>query len=88
MTTPTFDQADFVIITALPKEAQAVSGCWKITAIPRPAKGHSHLSLWILAHRQDDQAYRVAVVTLPGMGELAAANATTMPSCAGIPTMC
>jgi nucleoside phosphorylase len=74
----TFDQADFVIVTALEKEAQAVVRRLENCHIERFEDRDIRTYHCGLVPVQDgDRAYRVVVVSLPSMGEIAAANAVT-----------
>ena len=78
MTTPAFDQADFVIITALEKEAQAVVKRLENHTVERfQAQSIRTYHCGTVPIEGTGHAYRVAVVLLPSMGELSAANATT-----------
>jgi nucleoside phosphorylase/tetratricopeptide (TPR) repeat protein len=78
MTTSTADQADFVIITALEKEAQAVVSRLEDHTVERfQARDIRTYHCGTVPITGTDRAYHVAVVLLPSMGELPAANATT-----------
>ncbi len=78
MTTSTFGQADFVIITALPKEAQAVvNRLDNHQTVREQQQDIRTYHCGTVPITGTDRAYHVAVVLLPGTGELAAANATT-----------
>ncbi len=78
MTPSTAGQADFVIITALEKEAKAV-----VSRLENPQVVHDQQRDIRTYHygtvpiTGTDRAYKVAVVVLPNMGEISAANATT-----------
>ena len=78
MTTPAFDQADFVIITALPKEAQAlVSRLDNHQIVREQQQDIRTYHCGTVPIGGTGRAYCVAVILLPSMGQLAAANATT-----------
>jgi nucleoside phosphorylase/tetratricopeptide (TPR) repeat protein len=78
LTTPSFDQADFLIITALDKEAKAVvSRLENHTTARFQERDIRTYHCGTIPIQGGDRAYRVVVVLLPSMGELAAANATT-----------
>ena len=78
MTTSTFGQADFVIITALEKEAQAVIRRLENPQVMRDQQRDIRTYHYgTVAITGTDRAYHVAVVVLPSMGELPAATATT-----------
>jgi len=71
-------QADFVIITALEKEAKAVVCRLEDCEVKRfEDKDIRPYHCGTVPFRDTDQAYRVVVVLLPSMGEIAAANAVT-----------
>jgi len=78
MTTPSFGQADFLIITALDKEAKAVVGRLENHTTERfQTRDIRTYRCGTISIQGSNRAYRVVVVLLPNMGELAAANATT-----------
>jgi nucleoside phosphorylase/tetratricopeptide (TPR) repeat protein len=78
MTKPTFDQADFVIITALDKEAKAVVLRLENHTIEQcEAKDIRTYHCGTVPVKGGGRGYCVAVVLLPSMGELSAANAVT-----------
>ena len=78
MTTSTPRQADFVIITALEKEAQAVVSRLENHTVKRfQAHDIRTYHCGTVPITGTDRAYKVAVVLLPSMGELPAATATT-----------
>jgi nucleoside phosphorylase len=78
MPTSTFGQADFVIITALEKEAQAVIRRLENPQVMRDQQRDIRsYHCGTVPITGADRAYKVAVVVLPSMGELSAANATT-----------
>lgn len=78
MTTFTPRQADFVIITALEKEAQAVVSRLENHTVERfQARDIRTYHCGTVSITGTSRAYKVAVVLLPSMGEISAANATT-----------
>jgi nucleoside phosphorylase len=78
MTTPAFDQIDFVIITALEKEAQAVVKRLENHTVERfQVRDIRSYHCGTVPITGTEHAYKIAVVVLPSMGELSAANATT-----------
>jgi hypothetical protein len=78
MTAPPFTQADFVIITALPKEAQAIVNRLENHCEYRDQrKDIRTYHCGTIPITGSDRKYNVAVVLLPNMGEISAANATT-----------
>jgi GH25 family lysozyme M1 (1,4-beta-N-acetylmuramidase)/nucleoside phosphorylase/O-acetyl-ADP-ribose deacetylase (regulator of RNase III) len=70
------DSVDFLIITALEKEAQAVVSRLEKHTLERFETQTYHCGT--IPIRDSDDAYRVVVVLLPSMGELAVLNATTI----------
>lgn len=78
MTTSSFDQADFLIITALENEAKAVvSRLENHTTARFQERDIRTYHCGTIPIHDTDRAYRVVVVLLPSMGEISAANATT-----------
>jgi hypothetical protein len=73
----TFEQADFVIVTVL-GGAQAVVRRLENCHIERfEAQDIRTYHCGLVRIREGDRAYRVVVISLPSMGEIAAANAVT-----------
>ena len=78
MPTRPFDQADFLIITALEKEARAVvKRLDNHTTARFEDRNIRTYHCGTVRIGQTGRAYCVVVVLLPSMGELPAANATT-----------
>ncbi len=75
---PGEQQVDFAIITALPKEAQAIVSRLEKPEVRRfEDKDIRTYHYGAIPIRNTDQEYRVVVVLLPGMGNVSAANAVT-----------
>jgi len=72
------DRADFVIITALEKEAKAIVRRLDNHSIKRfEDRDIRTYHCGTIPIQDSDQVYRVVVVLLPSMGEISAANAVT-----------
>jgi nucleoside phosphorylase/tetratricopeptide (TPR) repeat protein len=78
MTTSSLKQADFLIITALEKEAKAVVSRLEDHTTERfEDRNIRTYHCGAVRSGSTDRVYRVVVIVLPGMGELSAANAAT-----------